>query len=311
MTTYTKVLREQPSSSTYDLGMPGEVSTWSQEFLFVYSPASPMLTAADIMGDALVPKPATRHPTIPQWVCRSVTVAPSGSSSQAWNVRVKWTTRVAFGSSAPWFRITRSTSARTAAGYRSGDIWSGVASDGTVAFPPTSAIGGVKVDSNGVPLQWKISQQTIVVEHLWDRTKNRAADAMSGAASSPDPPSEWTSVYANARNNATFLGWPAGYVTYQGWTANQSPDEWLVVSHRFLADDWQHLEQRPAPTPAGTKLLDTGPTWVGIATASAKTVVWYQPYPTTANLSNLFTWQSGLWSAITSPGPSWPTTSAP
>jgi hypothetical protein len=182
-----------------------------------------------------------------------------------------------------------------------------------VAFPPAGWIAGNKVDTNGIPLSVKISQQQIQVDFLWDRTRNNAQDVVAGAASSPDPPSEWTSVYVNTRNNAAFLGWPTGYVTYLGWTANESPDEWMVVSHRFLADDWQFLEQRPGPNMGGKPLVDVGPTWgasPSLPTQSTKLVAWYQPYDSLTNFSNLLNFNlngsGNLWTAINTPYPAWP-----
>lgn len=300
-----KAFKETPNSDVLEQAMPGEAITLTRTFTFVYDDVT-YKNSSQVLADALVPKPGTRHDTRPEFVVRNVQATPIPQSPRAWQVRVTYSTRKPYVETKPWFRITRSTSFRTAAGYRSGNIWTGVPANGTVAFPPTADMGGTKVDSNGQPLQWKIAQQTITVEHLWDRTKDTAPAALAGAAASPDPPSEWTSVYCNTRNNAAFLGWPAGYVTYMGWTANQSPDEWLVISHRFLADDWQHLEQRPAPNAAGTKLLDVGPTWAGYPTKASKTVVWYQPYETVLDFSALFTWRPNLWSAMTTPQPSWP-----
>jgi hypothetical protein len=159
---------------------------------------------------------------------------------------------------------------------------------------------------NGQPLSVKVSQQSIQVDILWDRTRDRSTDAVSGAADSPDPPSEWSSIYVNTRNNATFLGWPTGYVTYLGWTANESPDETLVISHRFLADDWQHLEQRVAPNIGGKPLLAAGPTLVTIPTQSAANVYWYQPFVELTNFNNLLSWRANLLNAINVPQPSYP-----
>lgn len=301
---YTSRLRELPTSSTMEVPLPGNESTWTKVFILEYS-GDPIRTVDEILADTVVPQIGTRMSGKPQWVVRDVSASPVPQSPRAWTIKVKYSTR-ADTEARRWFRITRSTSYRTAAGYRSGNIWTGVPANGTVTYPATADMGGTKVDANGVPLQWKIAQQTITVEHLWDRTKDTAATAVTGAASSCDPPSEWTSIYAASRNSAAFLGWPAGYVAYMGWTANQSPDEWLVVSHRFLADDWQHLEQRPVNDPSGKPILSTGPTIAGYPSKSCGVVVWYQPYENLQNFANLFNWRSGLWTQITAPVPGWP-----
>jgi len=302
---YTGRLRELPSGSSFDAAMPGEVATWSKTFVYEYV-GDPIRTADEILTDSAIPQVGSRMAGKPKWVVRDVSLSPVPQSPRAWTVRVKYQTRQD-SEARRWFRLTRSTSFRTAAGYRSGSaIWTGVPANGTVAYPATTDMGGVKVDANAVPLQWKIAQQTITVEHLWDRTLDLAATAVTGAAASPDPPSEWTSIYASSRNSAAFLGWPIGYVTYLGWTANQSPDEFLVVSHRFLADDWQHLEQRPVVDPSGKPILSAGPTIAGMPTRSVDKVVWYQPYEQLENYANLFNWRSGLWTQIGTPLPSWP-----
>jgi hypothetical protein len=293
-----------------DVPMPGEDSAWTKTFVLEYS-GDPIRTVDEVLADPAVPQIGTRMVDKPTWVVRDVSASPIPQSPRAWTIKVKYSTR-ADTDARRWFRITRSTSYRTAAGYRSGDaIFSGVPADGTVHYPPTVDIGGVKVDMNGAPLQWRIAQQTISVEHLWDRTHDTAPAAVGGAAASCDPPSEWTSVYSSCRNSTPFLGWPAGYVTYMGWTANQSPDEWLVVSHKFLADDWQHLEQRPVNDPSGKLILDTGPTIVGIPTRAAAKVYWYQPYEAMKDFSNLFKWRTNLWQQMTAPLPVWPTSTAP
>lgn len=313
-------LIRKPDTDTIQLGAPGEEIRWTEAFIFTDTTAK---TVFEVLSHSIVPKQGQRRdlgtlPALPfykSWVCRSIDVSPVPSTKMAWNVRVTWSTRRTYVgiTDKPWFNITRSTTQRTAAMYRSGSaIFSGVPANGTVSFPPSSWIGGNKVDTHGIPLQVKISQQQIQVDFLWDRTKNVSTDVVAGAAASPDPPSEWTSVYVNTRNNASFLGWPAGYVTYLGWTANESPDEWLVVSHRFLADDWQFLEQRPGPNVGGKPLLDVGPTWgasPALPTQSVKLVAWYQPYETTENFNNLLNFDLGsgnLLTAITTPKPAFP-----
>lgn len=307
-----------PQTDQVQMGAPGEEIRWTESFVYTNPTAK---TVWQVVNDALVPKQGDRRPIgalvgdfHKSWVCRSVDVTPSQNSPLAWNVRVTWSTRRSQQADRPWFNLTRTTTQRTAAMYRSGAaIFTGVPADGSVAFPPAGWIAGNKVDTNGIPLSVKISQQQIQVDFLWDRTRNNAQDVVAGAASSPDPPSEWTSVYVNTRNNAAFLGWPTGYVTYLGWTANESPDEWMVVSHRFLADDWQFLEQRPGPNMGGKPLVDVGPTWgasPSLPTQSTKLVAWYQPYDSLTNFSNLLNFNlngsGNIWNAINTPYPAWP-----
>lgn len=307
-----------PQTDQVQMGAPGEEIRWTESFVYVNSTTS---NVWQVINDNLVPKQGSRRDTTiagtplvgdfhKTWVARSVDVTPSPNTKFAWNVRVTWSTRRNHQSGRPWFNITRTTTQRTAAMYRSGSaIFSSVPANGTVTFPPSSFIAGNKVDTNGIPLQVKISQQQIQLDFLWDRTKNRSTNVMAGAVDSPDPPSEWTSVYVNTRNSASFLGWPAGYVTYLGWTSNQSPDEMMVVSHRFLADDWQHLEQRPGPNMGGKPLLDVGPTWAGLPTQSTKHVAWYQPFETLETFSNLLNFDLGggnLLTAVNTHLPTYP-----
>jgi hypothetical protein len=310
----------RPENDSVQMGTPGEEIRWTQSMTYI-NDATPSKTVWEVMNDALVPKQGQRYavagettfpPTfasLQQFVCRSVDISPVPQSPKAWNIRVTWSSRRPRIAQRPWFNLTRTTTFRTAPMFKGGAaIFSGVPANGDMPYPPTAWIGGTSVDANLQPLQVKIAQQQIQVDILWDRSYQLAADALTGAAASHDPPSEWTSVYSASRNNAQFLGWPEGYVAYLGWTANESPDEWLVISHRFLADDWQHLEQRPAPNTAGKPLLATGPTWgssPAIPTQSAAHVAWYQPYPVRTDFWALFNWQSGLKDALINPKPRW------
>lgn len=320
-------LIRKPETDSVQLAAPGEEIRWTEAF--VYTNPTPK-TVWQVVNDALVPKQGERRPLGTMaatnfnnsWVCRSVDVTPVPNSPLAWNVRVTWSSRRSQQANRAWFNITRSTQSRTAAMYRSGsgifDVGN-VPANGSAPYPPIQWIDGAnvsKVDAYGVPLSVKISQQLIQVDFLWDRTRNVASDVVAGAnqANDPDPPSEWTSVYVNTRNNAVFLGWPTGYVTYLGWNANQSPagSEWLVVSHRFLADDWQHLEQRPCPNQGGLKLIDVGQNWGTspvIPTQATKLVAWYQPYLTLTNFDSLLNFDLGsgnVLTAIKTPQPAWP-----
>jgi len=311
-----------PESDSVRLASSGDESTWTRVYVYM-DDAVPPKTVWEVLADASVPKqgdrivltpPPVGNPSAnpPSWyVVRSVnaTPIPQSAEGRGWKITVEYSTRRPINEERPWFNLTRSTSFRTAAWFRDGDIFNGVPDDGTMPYPPTAWIGATKIDTNGQPLQARIAQQNIQVDILWDRTSDNPSNWGGGYASSPDPPSEWTSEFCNHRNNDVFLGWPAGYVTYLGWTANESPDEWLVVSHKFLADDWQFLEQRPAPNVAGKPLLLAGPNWGAspvIPTQSTAYVAWFQPFPPLADFTDLFTWRPNLWDAITTPFPAKP-----
>lgn len=313
----TSQIRRLPETDSIQLAAPGDETSWTESLLYTYND-TPIKNVWQVLADPIVPQQGQRYQVNPQpqdpttdirtmFVCRSIDASPVPQSPRAWHLRVKWSCRYPMNATRPYFNLTRSTAQRTVPMYRSGSaIYTGVPANGTMPFPPTAWVGGTSVDMNGQPLSVKVSQQSIQVDILWDRTRDRSTDAVSGAADSPDPPSEWSSIYVNTRNNATFLGWPTGYVTYLGWTANESPDETLVISHRFLADDWQHLEQRVAPNIGGKPLLAAGPTLVTIPTQSAANVYWYQPFVSLTNFNNLLSWRANLLNAINVPQPSYP-----
>lgn len=315
-----------PQSDTIQIAEAGEETRFVQVATYVYDDSS-LKTVWDVLSDPVVPKQGQRYvpPGSPantdprrRFICRSIDVSPIPQSPRAWQVRITWSHRQPQSLSNPYYRITRSTSFRSFAAYRGGNaIWSSVPINGSVPYPPTSWIGGDKLDVNMNPVTWKIAQQSIQIDITWDRTFNKATDAVSGATpNGPDPPDEWTSIYCNTRNDAEFLGWPIGYVTYLGWNASPSPNETMIISHKFLADDFQHLEQRPFPGESGTgqPALDIGPTWVTLPVQCAKYVSWYQPYQNLADYSNLFKWRSwdsgptsNLWYVMNNPLPTHPT----
>ena len=319
-------LIRKPETDTISMPSPGEEIRWTESFLYVDDVAK---SAWEVVEDALVPKQGERRSLggLPSngfnnsFICRSIDITPVPASKLAWNVRVTWgSRRPKFDQGQgdrPWFKITRSTQQRTLGIYRTGAaIWqasSGVDAEGNAPYPPAQWIQGDKVDVNGQPLVVKISQQLIQVDFLWDRTLNEANAVLGGAAASPDPPSEWTSEYVNSRNDTAFLGWPAGYVTYLGWSANHANEEWLVVSHRFLADDWQHLEQRPAPNKANYPLMGPGPSWGAapniVPTQSMLFVAWYQPFKDQKEFWDLLDFDLGtgnIRDAIENPNPAFP-----
>jgi hypothetical protein len=316
----------RPDTDTFSLAAPGEETTWTQQFTFVYDDAT-LKTVWDVYGDNLVPKQGSRY--VPpgstpatdirsRFICRSVDIKPIPQSPRAWDVRVMWSHRQPQDASRPYFRITRSTGFRSFAAYRGGAaIFTGVPANGSVPYPPTGWIGGDKLDAAQQPITWRIAQQSIQVDITWDRSFNKSTDAVPGATVHPDPPNEWTSIYCGTRNDAAFLGWPIGYVTYLGWTMSPSPDETAVVSHKFLADDYQFLEQRVAPATGGTgkpALAGTVTNWGAgpvIPVNHAGYVAWYQPYQPLTDFSNLFKWRQwgagganeNLWWRMSNPAP--------
>ena len=307
-----------PETDSVQAGAPGDEITWTESLLYTYSEAA-IKDVWEVLRDPVVPQQGQRYqvPATPpagpaaraardastwrsNFICRSIDANPVPQTPRAWHIRVRWSTREPMDETRPYFNITRSTGFRSVAAYRGGDaIWNGVQDDGSVPYPPTAWTAGIAVDVYGQPLSSRVAQQSIQVDFLWNRT----IDKTTSPAASPDPPSSWTSNYVNTRNSKDFLGWPAGYVTYLGWTANESPDETLVVSHRFLADDWQHLEQRVAPNKGGVPLLGTGPTLVDLPTDSTQHVYWYQPYERLEDFDLLFSWRAGLLEALNSPQP--------
>lgn len=304
---------EVPNSGRISDAMPGEERTWTQQFVYVNDEEA-NLDAHFVRQDVTTGVPFTgmRHPDKPIWVCRSVEVSPIPQSKFGYMISVRWSTRhvldnpaEATASTRQWFRITRSTSIRTVAQYRSGTaIWSAanLLANKNVTWPPTADIGGDKVDANGQPKQLRVAQQTIDVSFLWDRTY----DSTNAIADGADPEQQTFDAFLNTRNNASFLGWQAGMVTYVGTTYNQAPDEWMVVTHKFIADEWYHLEQRAVPNIAGPPLLVAGTNWIGMPMRQAEKVAWYQPFNSVVDFELLFSWRDGLWESITTPQPAWP-----
>lgn len=310
-----------PQDDAVQMGAPGEESTWTRTFKAVakgitideetgeptYVPRVWDVLDADgvpVRGERSC-SAGTYSPVEKVFVCQSVDASPDPASPYAWNIRARYTARTSWPAEGePWFKITTSTGFRTTGIYRDGDVWGSVPSDGSVAYPPTSWIGGTKLDLNLNPISWKIVQQQIQIDILWDRCIDNADGIVpGGSAAGPDPPPEWSTNYCNKRNDATFMGWPAGFVTYLGFTTSPIDTSGrTIVSHRFLADLWSHLEQRVVPN-IGNLPLSSVSTFNGIDVHHADKVFWYQPYQTTADFSDLFTWRDALWERINEPHP--------
>ena len=144
----TTKLIPTPSCDSIQLAAPGDETRWTQTFLWMSDATNPLPSAWDCIADAKVPQQGQRYtkdftiaaqPAVTSadarynYVCRSVDVAPVPQSPSSYTVRVVWSTRVPQSAARPWFKLTRSTSFRTAAAYRSGStLFSGVPANGTV-----------------------------------------------------------------------------------------------------------------------------------------------------------------------------------
>lgn len=222
--------------------------------------------------------------TLKRYVCRSVNVEPTREAPYAWLVRATYDTSVfPWNSTDTWgaeyVKQTRTIGTRTISLYRRPTFTVGF-SNGTQTWPPTADIGGTKVDINGNAQSYQIAQQTVVIEQLRDRT------ASSTTADDPNWPTVLT-TYAGKRNSAAFLGWAIGSVLCTGIQASLDDEVWRI-SATFLFDDWYHLVQVPIAMPSGLSSLSTGLTIAGEQQRQTRVVVWFQPYPDTADFSTLY-----------------------
>jgi hypothetical protein len=231
-----------------------------------------------------------------QLICRTVTVEPARERPHTWIVRARYTTE-----KFPWSKVddwgaeymkqTRVIGSRTVAMYRQSSGSGFFPSNGDVTFPPTSDLGGTKVDINGNPRRYQVAQQQVVVENIRDRTKT---DSQTTTADDPD----WATIlttFINKRNSTSFLGWATGSVLCTGITATLDSEAWRI-SATFLFDDWYHLEQVPVSYPNGMPILAIGATVAGEAQQQCNKVVWFQPYPDKAEFANLY-------GSVSTPGP--------
>ena len=221
-------------------------------------------------------------------ICRSVTVEPARERTYTWIVRARYTTeKFPWSTTDTWgaeyVKQTRVIGSRTVAMYRQKAGGAFFPSVGDVAWPATADMGGTKVDINGNPRRYQVSQQQVIVENIRDRTKT---DSQTNTADDPD----WATIlttFINRRNSTTFLGWTAGSVLCTGITATLDSEVWRV-SATFLFDDWYHLEQVPVSYPNGLPILAVGATVAGVAQQQCNTVVWFQPYPDKVDFNTLY-----------------------
>jgi hypothetical protein len=170
---------EKPESRVYNLQQPGNENTIGCTYQVRWTPATDTEAYPGdptILTNANVPKPSLRPPAAlhatDAWmklaVCRSVSYAPDRAAPYTWIVQATYgVVQEPYAAMGYFCRQTRNASSRTLAQYRT---WTALPTNGDAAWPPSSDIGGTRVDLNGQPRRREIAGQTIQLEYLWDRT---------------------------------------------------------------------------------------------------------------------------------------------
>jgi hypothetical protein len=294
----TFTIEEFKESRSYQLeAFPNECSL-TAVYTVTWSPSSALDPyPGNVAMLAAVAKPRQRpnsfihesdgyHKTL---VSREVTVTPLMERTYAWRVTIRYSTRGPLQDGAGQFCIvTRSTSIRQAALYRSGAT---LPTNGTPSG--FTDIAGTAVDLNGNPREYEVPQTLVSVEVWWDRTLPSGTPAAEPAYST-------YSSTVGKRNNATFIGYPQGSLLYRGFQAAPI-DNYYRITHTFLHDEWYHLEQIPAPNPTGQPVLVPGATYGSFQVLQADEIFWYQKYTSTAAFSSLVT--AAQLSELTAPVP--------
>jgi hypothetical protein len=273
---------EKPESRVYNLQQPGNENTIGCTYQVRWMPSSPTDTYPGdptVLADANVPKPSARppnalHSTDP-WmqlaICRTVSYSPDRAAPYTWIVQANYgVVQEPYKSMGYFCRQTRNASSRTLAQYRT---WAALPTNGDATWPPSSDIGGTRVDLNGQPRRREIAGQTIQLEYLWDRTT-------AASTTATEPPFNTFITNQGTRNSVVMFGfYPVGCLLYRGCTVTQEQETWRLI-HVWTFDDIYHLEQVPVPNATGEPILLPGLTVAGQQVQQVSSVGWYQPYPT-------------------------------
>lgn len=274
---------EKPESRTYSLSQPGTdstiVCTYQVRWQATTDPDpypgdSAILTAASVPKPSLRP-PADLHASDP-WlklaVCRTVTYQPIRESPYSWLVQATWSVSAnePYTHMGVFARQTRNAAARALAQYRT---WTSLPTNGDATWPPSTDIGGTKVDLNGNPRRREVAQQTLQLEYLWDRTT-------ASSTTATDPAFATFIGNQSTRNSVVMFGiFPIGSLLYRGCQATLEQEVWRLI-HVWIFDDLYFLEQVPVPNATGEPILLPGVTVAGQQINQVDKVGWYQPYPT-------------------------------
>lgn len=285
-------VRRHATSGNYHIPAPGSEFT-ARDIYTVTWTGDPAAAPddGDIILDAIaagLPAIQSRHPSCDQnlgmLVCQGHDWQKLPGCSTAWNVTVTWGTYANFlnlsgegADTEPFTRVTRVGSIRMSNAYR---IDLTPPANASYSWPPTTDIGGTKVDINGVPTPIAIVQIQIQVEFLYDRT---TVTSDSGG----EPDSDLMN-FINTRNDAPFLGFDEGYLLCTAINVSPLNDQWYMVQATLVYDEWRHYEQKCAPNVGGINFLQSSGTFIGVPMKRATKVGWFTPHIYESDFEKLF-----------------------
>ena len=229
--------------------------------------------------------PASINTFIASLVCRSVIAVPEPAVPYTWRVTAVYSTMEPVDASKQGYgaKQTMNLTSRQYAEYRisSGASVLTLPPDGTVGWPPTTDIGGAKIDLNGAPRAKELPQITRQLEYKWDRTP------LISTTTPDDPPFQTFYDAVNKRNSVAFLGASIGTMLYKGFSATLDREIWRIV-HTWIFDSYYHVEQMPVPNPTGQPILTPGVSIATLPILQCEKVAWYQRFPNTVDFNVSF-----------------------
>jgi hypothetical protein len=217
---------------------------------------------------------------IAQLVCRSVVAVPEPAVPYTWRVTAVYSTMAPVDAAKQGYgaRQTINLTSRQYAEYRTGVT---LPVNGTVAWPPTTDIGGTKIDLNGNPRAKEVPQITRQLEYKWDRTP------LISTTTPDDPPFQTFLDAVNKRNSVAFMDASIGTMLYKGFSASLDREIWRIV-HTWVFDPFYHVEQMPVPNPTGQPVLLPGTSVAGLQILQCDKVAWYQRFTATTDFNTSF-----------------------
>jgi hypothetical protein len=224
--------------------------------------------------------PAAMNTFIAQLVCRSVVAVPEPAVPYTWRVTAVYSTMAPVDAAKQGYgaRQTINLTSRQYAEYRTGVT---LPVNGTVAWPPTTDIGGTKIDLNGNPRAKEVPQITRQLEYKWDRTP------LISTTTPDDPPFQTFLDAVNKRNSVAFMDASIGTMLYKGFSASLDREIWRIV-HTWVFDPFYHVEQMPVPNPTGQPVLLPGTSVAGLQILQCDKVAWYQRFTGTTDFNTSF-----------------------